>query len=76
MTCPGFHGIFGIDTAEGVTNHTKGFTAVGGTKDSLERAITCGKTMAQVGWKVLTDDAFAAQMKKEWEEDMKAAATS
>lgn len=75
-TCPGFHGIFGIDTAEGVTNHTKGFTAVGGTKDSLERAITCGKTMAQVGWKVLTDDAFAAQMKKEWEEDMKAAATS
>lgn len=74
--CPGFHGIFGIDTEEGVTNHTKGFTAVGGTKDSLERAISCGKSMGQVGWKVLTDDAFAAQMTKEWEADMQGAAAA
>lgn len=71
--CPGFHGIFGIDTEEGVANHTKGFTAVAGTKDSLERAVACGKGMAQVGWKVLTDDIFAAEMKKEWEADMQRA---
>lgn len=68
--CPGFHGAFGIATPVGVANHTKGFTAVAGTKESLERAVECGKGMAVVGWKVLTDDAFARAMKEEWEADM------
>lgn len=71
--CPGFHGAFGIDTQHGEANHTKPFAAVAGTQDAFERAIACGKGMGLVGWKVLTDDAFAAQMKKEWEEDMVAA---
>lgn len=68
--CPGFHGAFGIDSKDGAANHTKGFTAVAGTQDALEKAIECGKGMAAVGWRVLTDDDFAAQVKKEWELDM------
>ncbi|KAB5576074.1 hypothetical protein GE09DRAFT_1094606 [Coniochaeta sp. 2T2.1] len=68
--CPGFHGAFGIESKDGASNHTKGFTAVAGTQDALERAIECGKGMAVVGWKMLTDDAFAAETKKAWEEDM------
>jgi hypothetical protein len=30
--------------------------------------------MAAVAWKVLADDVFAERVRKEWEEDMKAAA--
>ncbi|KAJ9143352.1 Peptidase M20 domain-containing protein 2 [Pleurostoma richardsiae] len=71
--CPGFHGGFGIDAEPGQGNHTKGFTKAAGLDDSFARAIECGKGMAAVGWKVLTDDQFAANMKQEWEEDMERA---
>jgi amidohydrolase len=72
--CPGFHAAFGIETAEGQGNHTKGFAAAAGTDDAYTRAAECGNGMALVGWKVLTDDAFADEMRREWEEDMKKAA--
>jgi len=72
--CPGFHGVFGIDTKEGEANHTKGFTAAAGTAESFERALDCGRGMAAVAWKLLSDDAFAERVKTEWEEDMKLAA--
>lgn len=71
--CPGFHAAFALDTKHGEANHTKPFAAVAATQDAFERAIACGKGMALVGWKVLTDDGFARQMKTEWEEDMKVA---
>jgi metal-dependent amidase/aminoacylase/carboxypeptidase family protein len=69
--CPGFHGVFGIDTQEGEANHTKGFAAAAGTEDAFERALECGRGMAVVGWKVLADDAFAKYVMDEWEADMK-----
>jgi len=72
--CPGFHGVFGLVTKEGQANHTKGFTAAGGTADALERALECARGMAAVAWKVLTDDVFAERLQREWEEDMKKAA--
>ncbi|SPO05247.1 related to amidohydrolase AmhX [Cephalotrichum gorgonifer] len=72
--CPGFHGAFGIDTPEGQGNHTKGFAAASGTDDSYKRGIECAKGMAAVAWKVLTDDSFAEQVQREWEDDMKKAA--
>ncbi|KAK4040179.1 hypothetical protein C8A01DRAFT_46422 [Parachaetomium inaequale] len=72
--CPGFHGVFGIDTKEGEANHTKGFAAASGTQDAFERALECGRGMAAAGWRVLSDDAFAERVRREWEEDMKRAA--
>jgi amidohydrolase len=72
--CPGFHGVFGIDTKEGEANHTKGFTAAAGTQDAFERALECGRGMALVAWRVLSDDGFAERVQREWEEDMKLAA--
>jgi metal-dependent amidase/aminoacylase/carboxypeptidase family protein len=71
--CPGFHGAFGIDTEVGQSNHTPAFAAAAGTGESFARALGCGRGMALVGWRVLTDDAFAAEMKAEWEEDMRVA---
>jgi amidohydrolase len=72
--CPGFHGVFGIDTKEGEANHTKGFTAAAGTQEAFERALECGRGMALVAWRVLSDDGFAERVQREWEEDMKLAA--
>ncbi len=72
--CPGFHGAFGIATEPGQGNHTKGFAQAAGLDESFRAAVECGKGMAVVGWKVLSDDQFAEDMMAEWREDMKAAA--
>lgn len=68
--CPGFHGAFGIDTPVGEGNHTKGFAAAAGTDESFERAVECGKGMAVVAWRVLSDDGFADEVMQDWKEDM------
>jgi metal-dependent amidase/aminoacylase/carboxypeptidase family protein len=72
--CPGFHAAFGITTEDGQGNHTLGFAKAAGTDESYRRAVECGKGMALVGWRVLTDDGFADEMQREWEEGMKKAA--
>lgn len=72
--CPGFHGAFGIDTEVGEGNHTKGFAAAAGTQESFDRAVECGKGMARVGWRMLSDDTFANEVLEQWKEDMKNAA--
>lgn len=71
--CPGFHGAFGIATEEGQGNHTLSFAKAAGADDSYRRAIECGKGMALVTWKVITDEGFADEMRREWKEDMKGA---
>lgn len=71
--CPGFHGVFGIETEDGAANHTKGFTKGAGTQKAFERALECGRAMAEVGWRVLADEEFAAEVRREWEVDMKVA---
>jgi hypothetical protein len=60
-------------TEGGQGNHTVAFAEAAGTDESYRRAVECGKGMALVGWKVLVDDAFAEEMRWEWEEDMEKA---
>ncbi|KAL8299027.1 hypothetical protein RB597_007590 [Gaeumannomyces tritici] len=71
--CPGFHGAFGIDTEVGQSNHTPAFAAAAGTVESFRRAVGCGRGMALAAWRVLSDDAFAEEMRAEWEADIHAA---
>lgn len=71
--CPGFHGAYGIDTEQGQGNHTKPFAAAAGLEKSFDRAVEWGKGMAIVGYKILADDAFNAEVQKDWQEDMKRA---
>ncbi len=74
--CPGFHGAFGIATEPGQGNHTKAFAKAAGLDESFESALACGRGMAVVGWRVLSDDKFADEIRREWEADMKAAAST
>ncbi|KAK5656875.1 hypothetical protein OQA88_4424 [Cercophora sp. LCS_1] len=72
--CPGFHGVFGIGTQEGEANHTHGFARAAGTEEAFQRALECGRAMAVVGWRILTEPGFKERVRSEWEEDMQLAA--
>ncbi|TQV91522.1 aminobenzoyl-glutamate utilization protein B [Cordyceps javanica] len=72
--CPGFHGAFGIDTEKGQGNHTRAFADASGLDKSLDRAVEWGKSMALVGFRVLSDDDFNQVVHEDWAADMKRAA--
>ncbi|ATY62726.1 peptidase dimerization domain [Cordyceps militaris] len=72
--CPGFHGAFGIDTEKGQGNHTRPFADASGLEKSLDRAVEWGKSMALVGYRVLSDDDFNREVQEDWKADMKRAA--
>ncbi|OKL58348.1 hypothetical protein UA08_06007 [Talaromyces atroroseus] len=67
--CPGFQAYVGVPAQPGCNNHTAGFTAVAGTKESHELCLQAGKGMAITGWNILTDDEVAARIKADFEED-------
>ena len=66
---PGFHGTFAIPTAPGVALHTEGFRDSAKTSEAHKLAMGVGKGMAITGMKVLRDDTFAKQVKKDFEAD-------
>ncbi|KAF2099917.1 metal-dependent amidase/aminoacylase/carboxypeptidase [Rhizodiscina lignyota] len=69
--CPSIHPMFGIDAREGCYNHTPGFTAAAGTEKAFWQTIETAKGMAAAAWRMLTDDKFAEEVKKDFEEDQK-----
>ncbi|CAG7922003.1 unnamed protein product [Penicillium olsonii] len=64
---PGFHGIFTIPT-DGV-NHTPQFTKGAGSKEGYKRALACAAGMAVVACQILVDDKFAADVKRNFDEN-------
>ncbi|RJE24512.1 amidohydrolase [Aspergillus sclerotialis] len=68
---PGFHGNFAIPSAPGVALHTEGFRDMAKTPEAHKLAMGVGKGMAITAMKVLSDDAFAKQVKDDFEADKK-----
>ncbi|KAJ5667710.1 uncharacterized protein N7477_006280 [Penicillium maclennaniae] len=64
---PGFHGGFYIQT-DGV-NHTPQFTTGAGSEESFKRSLWCAAGMAVAACQVLTDAAFAAAIKSDFQKD-------
>ncbi|CAG8212029.1 unnamed protein product [Penicillium olsonii] len=64
---PGFHGIFTIPT-DGV-NHTPQFTKGAGSEEGYKRALACAAGMAVVACQILVDDEFAADVKRNFDEN-------
>ncbi|KAJ6111365.1 hypothetical protein N7523_007426, partial [Penicillium sp. IBT 18751x] len=64
---PGFHGGFYIQT-DGV-NHTPQFTTGAGSEESFKRSLCCAAGMAVVACQILTDAAFAAEVKSDFQKD-------
>lgn len=65
--CPGFHATYGIPTPNGAANHTEGFTEGAATDEAHRLTVLTSKGMAGTAWRVLTDDAFAGQVKASFE---------
>jgi len=58
--------MFSIPCPEKASPHHPSFAKAAGTTEAHEKALTVGKTLALVGWDVITDDAFFEQSRREW----------
>lgn len=65
--CPGFHGWYGISAT--ATNHTPEFTAAAATDKAHDNTIVMAKGMAVAAWNILTNDAVAEAVQRDFEED-------
>ncbi|KAI8663076.1 hypothetical protein LRP88_07280 [Fusarium phalaenopsidis] len=57
---PSFHGAFGIPAPKDAMPHQAKFAQASGTEVAVDIALSCAHGMALLGWRVLTDDEFAA----------------
>lgn len=64
--CPCIHPMFTIPTT--ASNHTPSFADAAKPPESYERALACGKGLAAVAIKVLTDEAFAEEVWRDFED--------
>ncbi|KAH8101746.1 hypothetical protein BXZ70DRAFT_999671 [Cristinia sonorae] len=66
---PALHPGFAIPTEVNGGNHTRAFAAAARTDESHRACFNVAKTLAAVGIRVLTDDAYYERVKKTYEED-------
>ncbi|KAF7596896.1 hypothetical protein BBP40_011941 [Aspergillus hancockii] len=65
---PTLHTMFGIPAPEGSFPHHPSFAAAAGTDGAHDEAVVVGKSLAMIGWEMVTNDAFFKQAKQQWEE--------
>jgi hypothetical protein len=65
---PTLHTMFGIPAPEGSFPHHPSFAAAAGTDDAHGEAVVVGKSLAMIGWEMVTDDVLFKQAKQQWEE--------
>jgi len=63
---PALHAIFGIPTEAGAYPHNAAFAAAAGTDIAHEKAIVVGKSLALVGFDVLTQGKVYEAVKADW----------
>lgn len=68
---PALHALVGIPTVDGENPHTHAFAAAAATQEAHRRAVSAGKAMAVVGWKVLVDEEAYARVRESFEQDKK-----
>jgi hypothetical protein len=64
--------MFCIPSEDGVGPHNAGFAKAAGTDVAHDKAIIVGKTMALVGFDILTKDDVYKNVKADWEKAMAA----
>lgn len=65
--CPSFQGLFGIPSEDGAYPHTPGFATGAGKDESFELSLLSCQGMAVTGYRFLTDDNFAKEVKEQFE---------
>ncbi|PLB46436.1 hypothetical protein P170DRAFT_448327 [Aspergillus steynii IBT 23096] len=64
---PTLHTMFGIPAADGSFPHHPTFASAAGTDDAHEEAVVVGKSLALIGWEMLTDNKLYEKTKTQWE---------
>ncbi|KAE8164428.1 hypothetical protein BDV40DRAFT_310885 [Aspergillus tamarii] len=64
---PTLHTMFGIPGPDGSFPHHPSFAAAAGTDDAHVEAVVVGKSLAMIGWEMITDEALFEQAKVQWE---------
>lgn len=60
--CPSIQAYVGVPAGPGAYNHTAGFTAVAGSKESHELCLHAARGMAITGLNMLKNDEFARKI--------------
>ncbi|KAL4783346.1 hypothetical protein BJX76DRAFT_348658 [Aspergillus varians] len=63
---PTLHTMFGIPAADGSYPHHPSFAAAAGTDGAHGEAVVVGKSLALIGWEMLSDEVVFAQARKSW----------
>jgi hypothetical protein len=62
--------MFGIPTSEGSFPHHPSFAAAAGTDEAHGEALVVGKSLALIGWDMITDDALFEAAHCRWKEEI------
>ncbi|KAF4163907.1 hypothetical protein CNMCM6936_000131 [Aspergillus lentulus] len=64
---PTLHAMFAIADQEGLFLHHSSFATAAGTDTAHEEAVIVGKSLAMIGWEMLTEEGLLQTAKKQWE---------
>ncbi|KAF5863257.1 hypothetical protein ETB97_010379 [Aspergillus alliaceus] len=64
---PTLHTMFGIPAPDGSFPHHPSFAAAAGTDEAHGEAVVVGKSLAMIGWEMVTDEALFERAKHQWE---------
>lgn len=67
---PTLHTMFGIPAPEGAFPHHPIFAAAAGTDEAHGEALVVGKSLALIGWDMITDDALFETAHRRWKEEI------
>lgn len=67
---PTLHTMFGIPTPENTFPHHPNFAASAGTDEAHEEAIVVGKSLALIGWEMISNDSLFATAHQQWKEEI------
>jgi hypothetical protein len=62
--------MFGIPTPENTFPHHPSFAAAAGTDEAHEEAVLVGKSLALIGWDMITDEALFQTAQQQWREEI------
>ncbi|KAF7717785.1 Peptidase M20 domain-containing protein 2 [Penicillium ucsense] len=67
---PTLHTMFGIPTPDKVFPHHPDFAASAGTDEAHTEALVVGKSLALIGWDMLTDDTLFETAHRQWKDEI------
>lgn len=62
--------MFAIPAPEGASPHHPSFTSAAGTDVAHEEAVVVGKSLALIGWEMLTEKTLLERAHKQWQESV------